>query len=80
MMANLIDEQIARFCLVLSQVSNGHVCSYGYLATMAELGGARQSCAFLRRLPSDSGLPWYRVVNAQGKLADFASAALSNNC
>lgn len=74
-MTALIDEQMERFCLVLSQVPKGQVCSYGYLASMAELGGARQSCAFLRRLPSDSGLPWHRVVNAQGKLADFAGAS-----
>jgi len=63
-----------RFCLVLSQVPKGSVCSYGHLAKLAELSGPRQSCQLLRRLPTDSQLPWYRIVNAQGKLADFSGA------
>jgi methylated-DNA-protein-cysteine methyltransferase-like protein len=42
---------------------------------MAELSGPRHSCQLLRRLPKDSSLPWYRIVNAQGKIADFAGAA-----
>lgn len=68
-------EPFERFCWVLSQVPYGKVCSYGRLAELAALGNARQSCRWLRQLPKDSNLPWYRVVNAQGKLADFASAA-----
>lgn len=63
-----------RFCLVLSQIPEGKVCSYGRVAELAELGNARQTCRWLRALPGDSELPWYRVVNAQGKLADFSSA------
>ncbi|ODS22748.1 hypothetical protein AB835_12475 [Candidatus Endobugula sertula] len=63
-----------RFCLVLSQLPKGYVCSYGHLAKLAGLGGPRQSSQLLKHLPSDSTLPWYRVVNAQGKLADFVGA------
>ncbi len=70
-----MDERLARFCFVLSQVPEGRVCSYGRLAEMAELSGPRQSCQLLRKLPNDSALPWYRIVNAQGKLADFAGAS-----
>jgi len=63
-----------RFCLVLSQVPEGKVCSYGRLANLAGLGNARQTCRWLRELPKDSSLPWHRIVNAQGKLADFVNA------
>lgn len=70
-----MDENLERFCWVLSQVPLGRVCSYGHLATMAELSGPRQSSRLLRKLPKDSDLPWYRIVNAQGKIADFAGAA-----
>jgi len=63
-----------RFCLVLSQVPSGKVCSYGRIAELATLGNARQTCRWLRELPQDSKLPWYRIVNAQGKLADFSNA------
>ncbi len=63
-----------RFCLVLSSIPSGKVCAYGRLAELAELGHARQSCRYLRELPKHSSLPWYRVVNAQGKLANFSNA------
>lgn len=70
-----MDSTFERFCLVLSQIPKGRVCSYGHLAQLAELGGPRQSSRLLRKLPSDSMLlPWYRIVNAQGKVADFAGA------
>jgi methylated-DNA-protein-cysteine methyltransferase-like protein len=69
-----VDDSFTRFCTVLSQIPEGRVCSYGHLAKMAELSGARQSCQLLRKLPEGSTLPWYRIVNAQGKLADFAGA------
>ncbi len=64
-----------RFCIVLTQLPKGKVCSYGRLAEMASLGNARQTCRWLRALPSDSQLPWHRVVSAQGKLAEFSNAA-----
>jgi methylated-DNA-protein-cysteine methyltransferase-like protein len=63
-----------RFCWVLSQIPQGRVCSYGRLGQLADIGGGRQACRYLRLLPQGTGLPWYRIVNAQGKLADFANA------
>ena len=67
---------LERCCFVLSTIPSGSVCSYGRLALLAELSGPRQSCQMLRRLPEGSTLPWHRVVNAQGKLADFNGAAV----
>jgi methylated-DNA-protein-cysteine methyltransferase-like protein len=64
-----------RFCIVLAQLPKGKVCSYGRLAEMASLGNARLTCRWLRALPSDSQLPWHRVVSAQGKLAELSNTA-----
>jgi len=75
-----MDSTFERFCWVLSQIPKGRVCSYGHLATLAELSGPRQSSRLLRQLPSDSSLPWFRIVNAQGKVADFAGADRQRAC
>ena len=72
----LNNDPFQRICVVLSQIPEGRVCSYGRLAILAELGGPRHSCQLLKRLPKGSSLPWFRVVNAQGKLADFAGAPI----
>jgi methylated-DNA-protein-cysteine methyltransferase-like protein len=63
-----------RFCLVLSQIPKGKVCSYGRVAELASLGNARQTCRWLRELPIDSELPWYRIVSVKGKLAVFSNS------
>jgi len=60
---------------VLSQIPTGRVCSYGRLAALSGLNNPRQSARLLKRLPKESTLPWFRIVNAQGCLADFAGAA-----
>lgn len=72
---NNLSEAMERFCLVLSQVPEGRVCSYGRLAELSGLPHARQACQYLRRLPPGSQLPWYRIVNGQGKLADFSGSS-----
>lgn len=69
------DEDFDKFCFVLSQIPFGKVCSYGRVASLTGLASPRQTSRFLSLLPADSNLPWYRVVNAQGKLADFANAS-----
>ncbi len=69
------DEAFERFCAVLAAIPKGNVCSYGQLAKLAELSGPRHTCRLLRCIPKGSRLPWYRVVNAQGKLADFSNAS-----
>lgn len=48
----------------------GRVASYGQIAKLAGYPGyARQVGYLLKHLPEDSIIPWYRVVNSQGKLA-----------
>ena len=56
--------------IALSQVPKGRVITYGNLAKLAGLPkGARIAGKILGDLPQASGLPWHRVVNAQGKIS-----------
>lgn len=55
---------------VISQIPPGRLCSYGVVASMAGLPGrARWVGRLLSRLPEDSLLPWFRVVNSGGKIS-----------
>lgn len=56
--------------LALAQIPPGRVISYGELARRAGMpNGARMVGRILSELPQGSGLPWHRVINAQGKLS-----------
>ncbi|MBT3531360.1 MAG: MGMT family protein [Gammaproteobacteria bacterium] len=55
---------------VVHQIPKGKVASYGQVAKMADLPGyARYVGYVLKNLPEDSKLPWFRVVNSQGKIS-----------
>ncbi len=54
----------------LSQIPEGKVVTYGYLAKLAGLGNAaRLVGTTLKKLPKNTKLPWHRVINAQGKIS-----------
>ncbi len=56
--------------LTLAQVPEGKVVSYGQLADMAGLGrAARWVGRTLSQLPSDTRLPWHRVLGAGGRIS-----------
>ena len=56
--------------LALAQIPKGNVISYGELAKLAGLtNGARLVGKTLSNLPKGSTLPWYRVINSQGKIS-----------
>ena len=56
------------FIQVLGTVPSGTVATYGQIAKLAGYPGyARQVGHTLKNLPRDTNLPWFRVVNAQGK-------------
>ncbi|HDS1735670.1 MULTISPECIES: MGMT family protein [Pseudomonas] len=66
------DAQARRMALylVLGQVPEGKVVSYGQLADLAGLGrAARWVGRTLGQLPSDTRLPWHRVLGAGGRLS-----------
>ncbi|MGL4381600.1 MAG: MGMT family protein [Vibrio sp.] len=56
--------------VVIHQIPFGQVSTYGAVAKMAGYPGyARQVGKALSQLPADSQLPWYRVINSQGKIS-----------
>lgn len=55
---------------VVSEIPSGHVLTYGEVARLAGMPkAARRVSQALRRAPRTMRLPWYRVVNAQGKIS-----------
>ncbi|KZN15477.1 cysteine methyltransferase [Marinomonas sp. TW1] len=56
--------------LILHQSQTGECFSYGEIAKLAGFPGyARQVGQLLKKLPKDTKLPWYRVVNAQKRIS-----------
>ena len=54
--------------LVIHSVPKGKVVTYGQVASLCGLpNGARRVARALRLLPRDTSIPWFRVVNAQGR-------------
>ncbi len=54
---------------VVASIPKGNVATYGQIAKLAGYPNhARYVGATLKRLPSDTALPWHRVVNAKGEL------------
>ncbi|MCC7142090.1 MAG: MGMT family protein [Candidatus Eisenbacteria bacterium] len=52
------------------RVPRGKVASYGLVALVAGLPGrARQVGYALHALPTGSGVPWHRVLNARGEIS-----------
>lgn len=64
---------IAIFYQTLAAVPVGHYTSYGRLAGLCGVH-VRQVQAWLRTLPRDSGLPWYRIINSQRKITEHTGA------
>jgi methylated-DNA-protein-cysteine methyltransferase-like protein len=63
---NDIDQRIWQ---VVMLIPAGRVATYGDVARQAGMpGAARRVGRALRGLPEDTGIPWHRVINAQGRL------------
>ncbi len=53
---------------VVAAIPAGRVATYGQVARVAGYPGhARYVGSVLKGLPSNTRLPWHRVINAQGK-------------
>lgn len=62
---------------VVSLIPQGRVATYGQVASLSGYSGYSRHVGFvLKNLPSDSTLPWHRVINAQGKIS-FPESSLS---
>ena len=59
-----------RIWATICDIPEGAVASYGQIAEIAGIPrGARQVGYALRHLPKESKVPWYRVIQASGKIA-----------
>lgn len=55
---------------VLHVIPSGKVVTYGQVAQLAGLGkAARYVGTTLKNLPSDTQLPWHRVIGSHGKIS-----------
>ena len=59
-----------RIWQVVALIPAGQVATYGDIAAQAGLpGAARRVGRALKYLPKNTRIPWYRVVNAQGRIS-----------
>jgi len=65
------NHELAQMILnVIIQIPQGKVASYGQVAKYAGLPKhARLVGRVLGQLPEDHDIPWYRVVNSQGRIS-----------
>ncbi len=63
---------------IVNQIPAGKVTSYGQISKLIPGCTARMVGYALSSLPTDSGIPWQRVINSKGKIsphgAGFGSA------
>lgn len=65
-----------RIWQVICLIPRGKVATYGEVAQQAGLPrGARRVGRALKGLPSDTRIPWHRVINAQGRISLPESSA-----
>ena len=56
--------------VVVRQIPKGKVATYGQIARIAGYPkNSRQVGTLLNSLPAGSDVPWFRVVNSQGKIS-----------
>lgn len=59
-----------RIYAVVRKIPRGRVTTYGTVARLAGLGGQARLVGYaLSALPDGTGVPWHRVINAQGRLS-----------
>ncbi|WP_341659799.1 DNA base-flipping protein [Vibrio sp.] len=65
-----MDQFLIQIFAVIHQIPRGKVTTYGEIAKLAGYPGyARHVGKALGNLPKDSTLPWFRVINSQGKIS-----------
>ena len=55
---------------VIGGIPRGRVATYGQIAELAGIPGQPRRIGYaLSALPADSGIPWHRVINVQGRIS-----------
>ena len=66
----MVNENYSRIWETVQQIPQGKVATYGQIADLAGLPGrARLVGKALGLAPSNVRLPWFRVINSQGKIS-----------
>ena len=69
-MKTATEKRNARIWATICDIPEGQVASYGQIAEIAGIPrGARQVGYALRHLPKGHDVPWYRVIQASGRIA-----------
>jgi methylated-DNA-protein-cysteine methyltransferase-like protein len=64
------DSDAARIIAAVKQIPRGRVCPYGVVAEVAGLPRrARLVGTVLRQTPASKSVPWFRVINASGRIS-----------
>lgn len=65
-----MDQFLMQIFAVIHQIPLGKVSTYGEIAKLAGYPGyARHVGKALSNLPSETKLPWFRVINSQGRIS-----------
>jgi methylated-DNA-protein-cysteine methyltransferase-like protein len=73
MMPPMIGKEKNRYKIIyesVKKIPRGKVTTYGDIARLCGLLNCARIVGYaLRSLPEDSGIPWHRVVNSQGRIS-----------
>jgi methylated-DNA-protein-cysteine methyltransferase-like protein len=62
-------EVYARIYAIVCEIPRGRVATYGQIARLLALPGRARQVGYALSALSDPGVPWHRVVNAQGGIS-----------
>ena len=70
MAESVVKELAPMIFQVIAQIPYGRVASYGQIARLAGIPKHSRLVGYvLKHMDADSSLPWYRVINSQGKIS-----------
>ena len=70
MAESIVKELAPMIFQVIAQIPYGRVASYGQIARLAGIPKHSRLVGYvLKHMEADSSLPWYRVINSQGKIS-----------
>lgn len=58
-----------RVILIIRSIPKGHVASYGQVASYAGSPRAARQVGMILRFSNDDTLPWWRVINNEGRIS-----------
>lgn len=71
------EEGFKVFTTVLASVPEGYYTSYGKIADLCGVH-VRQIQAWLRKLPRETRLPWFRIINSQRRITEHGGSHLQH--